>query len=259
MKYDVGVHLLTIIVYRMFELLLVIPARNEEGYIKDIIAKADKSLGEFLENYKIVVIDASSTDNTVNIVKGIAKKNKRIALIKNREPGAKGADIMYGFTRYDSSLYGFIDSDIVSALDSVGNLLKYTNRYDVVVGSRYVDGHFPRRPKLRLYISLTYNKLLSFIFNDGITDHQCGFKIFDKEAVELIRKYSVEKHWPWDTEALLICNSGNLKIIERKVNWEEVRNRKSDANIRRAISDIYLFIVPMFRMFYRFRILKVME
>jgi glycosyltransferase AglD len=216
-------------------------------------------LKRLVGNYKIVVVDASSTDETVEIVEKIAEKNKQIAIIKNRPRGAKGADIMYAFSKYDSRLYGFIDSDIVSSIDSLEDLLKYKNDYDVVIGSRYADSGTPERPKIRLYISTTYNRLLSVVFNDGVKDHQCGFKLFNKKAVELIREYSVETHWPWDTEALLICKYGGLKICERKIKWEEVRSRNSDANIRRAISDVYLFIVPMARMFYRFRIARVVK
>lgn len=243
----------------MLDFLLVIPARNESEYISEIVLKADRSLSRFLKDYKIVVVDASSQDNTVEIVKSIARRNRKIEILTGRKPGAKGADIMYGFSKYDSELYGFIDSDIVSALDSLGDLLKHRSEYDVIIGSRYIDGRIPKRPKLRLYISLTYNRLLSLIFNDGVKDHQCGFKIFNKKAVGLIRKYSVEQHWPWDTEALLICKYGGMRIFEREIGWKEVRSRNVDANLRRAISDVYLFIVPMFRMFYRFRIVKVMK
>lgn len=243
----------------MLDFVLVIPARNESEYISDIVLKADKSLSRFLNNYKIVVVDASSEDETVEMVKSIAKKNHRVEVLTGREPGAKGADIMYGFSRYDSELYGFIDSDIVSALDSLGDLLKYRKEYDVVIGSRYIGPQLPNRPKLRLYISLTYNALLSLLFDDKIHDHQCGFKLFSKKAVRLISKYSVESHWPWDTEALLICRCGGLKIMERRINWREVRSRKGNANIKRAISDVYLFIIPMFRMIYRFRVRNVVR
>ncbi len=242
----------------MLYFLLVIPAMNEAEYIEGIVLKADKEVGKYFKRYKIAVVDASSTDNTVNIVERLAKKNGRIDLIKGRKRGAKGGDIMYAFSRYDSALYGFIDSDIASAVGSFGDLIG-NKRCDVIIGSRYVDSKAPERPKLRLYISLFYNRLLSVLFGDGVTDNQCGFKIFNKRAVKLIERYSLERHWPWDTEALLICNSGGLRICEKKINWIEVRNRNNDANIKRAISDVYLFIVPMFRMFYRFRIARVVK
>lgn len=243
----------------MLDFLLVIPARNEEQYIKGILIKADETLKDLVKNYKIIVIDASSTDDTVRIVEGIAKTNKRIDIIRDRERGAKGADIMYAFSKYNSKLYGFIDSDIVSAIGSLEEMLRQKDYYDVIIGSRYMGLETPGRPMIRLYISRTYNKLLSLIFDDGVKDHQCGFKLFDKKAVELIRKYSLERHWPWDTEVLLICKYGGMRICEMKVDWKEVRARGNEANITRAISDIYLFIIPMIRMFYRFKIEKVVK
>lgn len=243
----------------MLDFILVIPARNEEQYIEGILRKADKTLKNLLKNYKIVVVDASSTDGTVGLVENIARTNKRIDIIKNRERGAKGADIMYAFSKYNSKLYGFIDSDIVSSIDSLGDMLRQKDDYDVIIGSRYMGSDVPERPMIRLYISRTYNKLLSLMFDDGVKDHQCGFKLFNKKAVELIRRYSLEKHWPWDTEALLICKYGGLRIYEMRVNWKEVRSRGGDANLKRAISDVYLFIVPMARMIYRFKIARVVK
>lgn len=243
----------------MIDLLLVIPSRNEQEFIRGTLLEADKALRNLMTNYKIVIVDASSGDGTVEIVEKIAEKDKRVDIIKDREPGAKGADIMYAFSKYDSRFYGFVDSDMVSTISSLRNLLRYKDNYDVIIGSRYMTSEIPERPMTRLYPSIIYNGLLSMMYRDGIRDHQCGFKLFSRKAVCLIRKYSLERHWAWDTEALLICKYGGLGIVEKKVSWKETRDRKSYANVKTAINYAYFFTFPMLRMFCRFKILGVVK
>ncbi len=240
----------------MLEFLLVITARNEEDAIAATIKRADKVLGGLFQNYHIAVVDASSIDNTVGIVNALAEKNGRLSIITGRTPHAKGSDIMYGFSKYESRIYGFIDADMAQSLADLPKMVKNINAtsYGAVIGSRYTGNSKINRSKIRLAVSKSYNMMLSLLFNDHIADHQCGFKLFNRKAERLLLKHSVEAHWPWDTEAVLICERNGINILEVPIRWHDTRARGNIYDIKRSVKDIIIFIVPILRMFYRFRI-----
>ncbi|HEV2352842.1 MAG TPA: glycosyltransferase, partial [Puia sp.] len=61
---------------------ILIPARNEENRIKPCL---ESLLKQDYSTYEILVLDDRSTDRTFNLVKGLAKHNSRLKILKGRE------------------------------------------------------------------------------------------------------------------------------------------------------------------------------
>ncbi len=240
----------------MYDLVLAISAKNEERYISSMLEESQKTLRSITANYKIIVIDVSSTDRTAEIARKIAKSDSKIEIIK-RKPRNRGRDIMLAFSKYNSKLYCHTDADMSRNVRSLKKMVNLAKNYDVVVGSKYIDESRIERPVIRHVLSVTYNFMLSLLFNDHIHDHQCGFKLFNRRAFELIKKYTIEPHWTWDTEMLFICVFGGLAVKEFPVDWKDDRNLSPFTNLRRGAKDIADYTVPVLRMFYRFRIAHV--
>jgi len=97
------------------------------------------------------------------------------------------------------------------------------------------------------------------LFSDRIHDHQCGFKLFNKRAYGLIKKYAIEPHWTWDTEMVFISVFGGMRVREFPVDWRDDRNLSVSTNIKRGVRDIADYTIPVLRMFYRFRIAHVVK
>ncbi len=237
----------------MLDFLLVIPTMNEEKYIAEILKETEAMLKKIFSNYKIVIVDASSHKSTITLLKNLTKNNKDVELITGRKPYNKGGDVMYTFSRYDSKLYCFIDSDLAPSIEYLKQMLSYySHKCDLTIGSRYADGAVVCRPKLRLFVSVLYNKLINIFFGDKIKDHQCGLKMFNRKALMIIKKFSQENHFAWDTESILICTYKGLKLCEMPIYWVERRGKKT--SIRRLLNDTLVFIPAMMRMFYRFKV-----
>lgn len=237
----------------MPDFVMVIATLNEQKYIEGLIKSSNKLLSHMFKNYIIVVIDESSTDNTVKIVKKIMKKNKSVNLIENRVAASRGLDVRYAMSKYDSKLYFYIDADLEPTLIYLKDAINsYNKGCEYVTGSRYVDESLLKRPPLRKFVSKTYNRLINIIFGDKILDHQCGFKLFGKKAFKIMEKVSTERHWMWDTEINLIMTYNKINICEIPIKWVERRGNKT--SIRRLINDIWTSSLGIIRLFYRFRI-----
>jgi teichuronic acid biosynthesis glycosyltransferase TuaG len=77
------------------------------------IDKAIRSvLGQTFRNLELVVVDDGSTDNTVDIVKGFAAKDKRIRLfVLDKNSGGPGFPRTVGVKKSQGSYFAFLDQD----------------------------------------------------------------------------------------------------------------------------------------------------
>lgn len=107
---------------------VIIPARNEEKYIKKCVASL---LNQNMKNYEILLIDDSSTDSTVDIIQGF-KENKRIRILRaGPKPEGwigKNWPCYIGYINAKGKYLMFTDADTIhssnSIKDSVATLRK---------------------------------------------------------------------------------------------------------------------------------------
>lgn len=91
---------------------VIVPARNEEGFIEKCL---DSLLDQDYENYEIIVIDDSSTDSTGKIIKDYAIKNTKVIHVsaKPKPDGWMGKNwaCMEGYSVATGEILLFTDSD----------------------------------------------------------------------------------------------------------------------------------------------------
>lgn len=236
----------------LLDFLLVIPTYNEQKYISEVVTRANDILNKHFSNYKILIVDGTSSDKTVEKVRRAMRSNPKLAIITDGETSERGTRVMRGFSAYEAKHYCYIDADLTPSLGYLEKIFDDSmNKYDAIVGSRYVQIDMTIRPPLRMLVSRTYNIIINTAFSDGVKDHQCGFKLFDRRAVKALKKYSSEKHWAWDTEAILIMRREGLSIYEVPIYWVERRNKRT--GFKRLWSDIVIFAPAIVRMYPKYR------
>jgi glycosyltransferase involved in cell wall biosynthesis len=116
---------------------IVIPAYNEEKNIDNLISDILNSYqNKILKLMNIYIISDASTDNTNNIVKKRAVKNKLIKLIINKKRIGKAYSLNKAFKQIKSDYIILFDADVRLKNRSIFNLLKpiYLNK----VNSQYI-------------------------------------------------------------------------------------------------------------------------
>ena len=161
---------------------LLIPTRNEEEAIQDLVAEAKTSGFEH-----ILVVDGFSTDGTKAAAEAAGAK------VREQELGpGKGCGVRTGMKAFLDSqmeLFCSIDGDgsyIPSNLQPMIQLV-VEDRADVVIGSR-IRGE--RAPKSMPAISYASNLIVSFLmglkFGRLFTDVQSGYWVLDRKALEIV-------------------------------------------------------------------------
>jgi uncharacterized protein (TIRG00374 family) len=62
----------------------------------------------------------------------------------------------------------------------------------------------------------------------NLQDHQCGFKAFDREALDVLLPAVQDEHWFWDTEVLVKAQRRGYRVKEFPVDWTPKGDSKVD-------------------------------
>ncbi len=217
----------------MKSLSIVIPAYNESDNFK---RGSLSSVMDFLKKKKyqweVIVVNDGSTDNTLELVKSYATKNKGFRVL-DIPHGGKVAAVTAGVmdAKYDHVL--FTDFDQSTAIDNLDKVeAQFQKKADVVIAERNssVRG-WTFFQKLR---SKIFNLLTQIIALPGISDSQCGFKAFKTaDAKKLFSSLKITKHTQkggymgaFDVELLFLARKSKLKICSIDVDWQYFESKR---------------------------------
>ncbi len=131
---------------------LIIPAKNEEKVIKSTL---DSCLNLKGDNYRILVVDDNSDDNTTKIVLNIASENKKVVLLTN-PPGqlkkGKGAVLNFAYKQIQTAL----KTDFLQPLNLDKEFSKKFDKDRIVIGVFDADAH-PSSNMLKEVSKVIYN------------------------------------------------------------------------------------------------------
>ena len=175
--------------------LVIVPTYNERFNIARLIPAIlaqDPSL-------EILVVDDGSPDGTGAIVDAIATTNPRVYIIHREGKLGLGTAYIAGFRwalerKYD--LVFEMDADFSHDPERLPEFLEAIKDSDVVLGSRYQDGHVNvvNWPMSRLFLSYGANVYARLITGLPIFDTTGGFKCFRRNVLESIDLNSVQSN-----------------------------------------------------------------
>lgn len=218
-------------------LSVVIPSYNEETNIR--LGSLDK-VSRYLERqsypWEVIIVDDGSTDNSPKLLDAFVKSTPGFCIIHNPHRGKAGT-VTAGMLAAQGEIILFSDLDQATPIAEIEKLLPWFDRgFDVVIGSR--NRRREGAPLSRVIMARGFMILRSIILGlRGITDTQCGFKAFTREAAQsLFTKLELyngrhEMHGAnvtagFDIEVLFLAKKLGYKIKEVPVEWHYVETRR---------------------------------
>lgn len=170
----------------MSKTLVIIPTFNEaENIVRMIPAVLSQD-----PSIDVLVVDDASPDGTASRVKAMKDHGSRIHLLER--PGKMGLGSAYveGFRFALRNTYECIfemDADFSHSPNEILNFLKHMNEYDLVIGSRYIDGiRILNWPIQRLILSYAANVYSRFMTGMPLHDATGGYKCFRRKVLEAV-------------------------------------------------------------------------
>ena len=163
-------------------LSLFFPCYNEEQNIEKTVTRAVSVLGRMFDNYEIIVVDDGSRDRTGAIVTKIAAMYPEVRLVKHEQNLGYGAALrsVIFSARYD--LVCFSDGDGQFNMEEIAKFLPLIENYDLVLGYRMER----QDPWYRVLNAWLYRAGVNLLFNLGVKDIDCAFKMFHREIFSRI-------------------------------------------------------------------------
>jgi len=204
-------------------LVVVIPAYNEERTVGEVVRQVPR---DCIDTVKVLVVDDGSADRTSeNALKAGADSVKRLP--QNRGLGVafkKGVD--------EALLMGAdyivnIDADMQFDPRDIPKLLKHIldGEADVTVCSRFMDRTLePKMPWIKKVGNKLFSGLISALTGVHLTDTQCGFRAYNREAALRLNVFST---YTYTQESLIDLIEKGMQVKEVPCRVKGQRKGKS--------------------------------
>jgi dolichyl-phosphate beta-glucosyltransferase len=202
------------------QLSVIIPAYNEERRLPFSLQRVRDYLDGRAEDYEIVIVDDGSTDNTVGCVR--AFDCSRVTLLRNETNRGKGYSVRRGMLSARGAQRLMCDADLSTPIEEAQQLLAAVKAgADVAIGSRAASGARieQHQPWYRENVGRLFNLAVRLIAFSGISDTQCGFKLFSGQVASDIFAISKVNGFSFDVEALFLARRRGYRIVEVPVIW----------------------------------------
>ena len=167
--------------------LVISPTYNERKNIQSLV---EQVLGPNLD-YHLLVVDDNSPDKTAEKVKELQQLYPNLHLEERPGKAGLGTAYLFGFQwALDRHFEAIVqmDADLSHDPKDVPRLVAGLNKYDLVIGSRYVEGvSVVNWPIRRLILSYGANLYSRIITGMPINDATGGFKAWRGSLLDIIR------------------------------------------------------------------------
>jgi dolichyl-phosphate beta-glucosyltransferase len=213
-------------------LSLVVPSYNEAERLPATLRRIRQYLDAGGEAYAVIVVDDGSTDDTSAVAEGFVSGWPQLSLIRLERNTGKGAAVRAGMLRARGSHRAFSDADLSTPMEELPILrAQLGGECHAAIASRGTpESHIEiHQPRWREAMGRVYNRVLQRIALSGISDTQCGFKVFTETAATACFLPLQTFRFGFDAEVLVRVRRNGWTIAEVPVRWRHVEASRVDS------------------------------
>lgn len=205
------------------KICICIPTYNEVENIELLLESLNKVSKTINKQLVVLIIDDNSPDKTANIAKATIGKLDNIdceVIIRESKQGLAKAYLTgfkYALSRGDISSIITMDADLSHNPKDIPKLMEYSDDYDLVIGSRYVEGgSTPDWSLRRRLISSFGNFYARSILRCNVHDLTGGFNLYTSKSLRSINLEDVSSDgysFQIEMKYNILKNKGFLKEV----------------------------------------------
>lgn len=166
------------------EYSFVIPAYNEENNIPIVYDKILKLMSNISSDYEIIFVDDSSKDSSLEVLKKIAKKNKKVKVLSFSRNFGHQAALTAGLDYALGDAIISLDCDLQDPPEVIAEMIKKWKQGYEVVYARRRNRHDNLFKK---YTAIIYYKILDKFSEVKIPRNVGDFRLVDRKVLNALK------------------------------------------------------------------------
>ena len=169
----------------MKEISIVTSCYNEEENV-ELLYKQIKEVMAAIKGYtyELIYIDNHSTDNTVSILRKIAKSDKNMKVIINTRNFGHIRSPYYGILQSSGDMVVYVASDLQDPPSLIPEFIhKWEEGYKVVMGVKTSS----KENHIFSWFRTFYYRMLQRLSEIRLVENATGFGLYDREVIEKLR------------------------------------------------------------------------
>ena len=170
-------------------LSIIVPCYNEEESIPLFYAEIIKVFKELGVDYELIFVNDGSKDNTLNEIKSLAKKDKRIVYLSFSRNFGKESAMYAGLCNAKGDYVGFIDADLQHPPILIKEMMKALEdgNYECAAARRI---NRKGDSRIRTFFARSFYRLINSISDAEMIDGAGDFRIMKRSMSEAILSMS---------------------------------------------------------------------
>ena len=229
------------------KILIIIPTYNEAMNITPLLKELFDNI--FLnKEINVLIVDDNSPDGTADIAEKLQSEYKNLHLLKREGKNGLGEAYKAGYKW--AAEHGFetvvqLDADFQHPIETIPEMLEKFPEYDVVVGSRYIDGgnwdYCKNKLTLQKLISKTGRVYLKKFLGCPINDMTGGFNIWKTSVINAINPDTVSaKGYAFQFEMKYLAYKKGFKILEYPIKFRKREFGQSKMSLKIIIEALIM-------------------
>ncbi len=235
-------------------LAIVVPTYNEVENIEKLINEIFLLHLEIDDKISVVVVDDNSQDGTQEVLKKLEIQYRdKIRVIERKTERGRGTAGIVGFKEClklpcDSIME--MDADFSHDPKHLPKFMAFIKYYDVVIGSRYVEGGYVSDwPLSRKIVSACSNFIYRFVLGTKIHDLSGGFKCY---RYNVLKSLNFDEFYSYGysigIETLFRCYKKGYTFLEIPIAFQNRMKGKSKFKGKEAVGAL----IVIFRLFLKY-------
>ncbi|WP_176229651.1 polyprenol monophosphomannose synthase [Candidatus Hakubella thermalkaliphila] len=224
--------------------LLIVPTYNERDNLRSL---AEKIFSASLK-VDVLVVDDDSPDGTGEVGEELAGQYQHFQILHRKNDRGYGKACLEGFKRAIQQHYDYIctmDADLSHDPSELKNLLARLDEYDVVIGSRYVEGGKMEVDwsLFRRAVSRLGSAFARFMLGLSLKDCTSGYRCYKRKVLESLDLDKIgSEGYSLLMEILYLCQQKGFRIGEVPIIYVDRQRGKSKLN-RRVILEALFYVL----------------
>lgn len=234
------------------ELSVIIPTYDEARKISRDISAAARFLAGHMDGGEVIIADDGSRDDTPKVARATpVPQGVALHVLAAAEHRGKGFALRSGIAASQGTFVMFADSGLTTPYDNAlrGLALISSGQCELAHGSRKLPESIIRVPQHldRKISSAIFRLTLRLLLPvpRGLTDTQCGFKVYRGDVARLLSRECRADGFMFDVEMILRAQRHGFRIREFPVSWS--CDRDSRLTFRRSSWPILQEIIAVRR------------